>query len=112
GLLTSNVEVSIRSRPEGREERPGLRDDGRRDRVSIRSRPEGREEQAMSGQSLRVPGQFQSAPDPKVGRNKYRAERIARTETFQSAPDPKVGRNAGGRARQEQAPPVSIRSRP
>ena len=59
--------VSIRSRPEGRERgndavtpRPGRR-------VSIRSRPEGRE-RAYVRASPKTSSGFQSAPDPKAGR--------------------------------------------
>ena len=89
----------------------------RKDMVSIRSRPEGREEPLNVDEGI-SPVQFQSAPDPKAGRNsrdgspalsayqvsiRSRPEGREELETFctltkgrkfQSAPDPKAGRNS------------------
>ena len=103
--------VSIRSRPEGREERLLGVGFNHRPVVSIRSRPEGREE-PIDHRAVPVQLPFQSAPDPKAGRN-LRSRRLpGRQGKFQSAPDPKAGRNERdhglgiGRCR------VSIRSRP
>ena len=114
--------VSIRSRPEGREEQrntysgvvdlkrfnplPTRRPGGTRStpeptprarRVSIRSRPEGREEQGRQDR-IEVEHQFQSAPDPKAGRNRSAAPVGSSSCPFQSAPDPKAGRNTASKS--------------
>ena len=108
--------VSIRSRPEGREEPPDNAEPtgpasfnplptrrpggtGLKCRiwyrlpVSIRSRPEGREELAISARPIPRRKWFQSAPDPKAGRNHAATLFELSIGEFQSAPDPKAGRN-------------------
>ena len=109
--------VSIRSRPEGRErvvrwnrcratptgfnplptrrpgERPGPRSARGQPEVSIRSRPEGREREPALGGGIGASYQFQSAPDPKAGRE-FTGAIVRQCVRFQSAPDPKAGREA------------------
>ena len=66
-----SITVSIRSRPEGRERGEDLEIGPSHPRVSIRSRPEGRERVPIGG-GLDRSVVFQSAPDPKAGRE-YRS---------------------------------------
>ena len=78
--------------------------------VSIRSRPEGRGGAWIAGITV-TPQTFQSAPDPKAGREHDRPADCPRHVMFQSAPSPKAGREDQF---SEAVPPVlvSIRSRP
>ena len=102
--------VSIRSRPEGREELARPPAPRRGAAVSIRSRPEGREEPderfAFSSRNA-----FQSAPDPKAGRNRARQAENDDAIGFNPLPT----RRPGGTdldADRVGAGEVSIRSRP
>jgi len=103
--------VSIRSRPEGREIPETRRFAEAIGVVSIRSRPEGREIHA-NRQTRAATNTFQSAPDPKAGRYSQFRQRPPRLKLFQSAPDPKAGRYKGKRVTFTPEQIVSIRSRP
>ena len=79
-------------------------------RVSIRSRPEGREEPG-GGTVAGALIEFQSAPDPKAGRNDVARKRWLNRYCFNPLPTRRPGGTRDVRLG-EVADPVSIRSRP
>ena len=110
GLVDLNVGVSIRSRPEGREEQRLVGRGRLGQLVSIRSRPEGREERSWVVTHKPVK-QFQSAPDPKAGRNSARSRPTWSRRSFNPLPTRRPGGTGRGRG-DGHRPTVSIRSRP
>ena len=87
--------VSIRSRPEGRERVRGLPRRPVEFRVSIRSRPEGRERGCGNCWPTAAASGFNPLPTRRPGERLWVDAFLGPGHKFQSAPDPKAGREVG-----------------
>ena len=97
--------------PKAGREFPGPRRAGIPHEVSIRSRPEGRERGA-GGSAANGGGGFNPLPTRRPGESGLARDDVMPALRFQSAPDPKAGRELGLRGLLLGLIEVSIRSRP